>query len=78
MGVDADSRNDEEPEDERHPTDEEQVETEWHLWLFAILVLGGAVLVFFPPTIWPDLGFVFIAIGVVGWILKTVIEKTIR
>lgn len=78
MSVDADSRNDEEHDDESHPTDEEQVETEWHLWLFAILVLGGVALIIFPPTIWPDLGFALIGVAVVGWILKTVIEKTIR
>lgn len=81
MGVDGDSRNDEVRHDdvsagEEHPTEEEQVEREWHFWLLAIVALGGVVLIFFPPDVWPDAGFALVGVAVIGWVLKTVIERS--
>lgn len=75
MGADADSRSDEEYGDESPPTEEEQVETEWHFWLLAILLLGGVTLILFPPDIWPDLGFALVAVAVIGWVLKEITER---
>ena len=77
MGVDADdaTRDERVPDDEEHPTEEEQVEREWHFWLFAIVALGGVVLIFFPPAVWPDAGFALVGVAVVGWVLKTVTER---
>jgi hypothetical protein len=40
---------------------EEQTEREWHFWLFALLLVGGGLLVVFPPGFWPDLGFAIVA-----------------
>lgn len=81
MGVDAGSRDetrDEDgPGDEEHPTEEEQVEREWHFWLFAVLALGGVVLIFFPPYVWPSVGFALVAVAVIGWVLKTITEKAV-
>lgn len=77
MGADADSRDDETRDDESHPTEEEQVEREWHFWLFAILALSGVVLIFFPPNVWPSVGFALVAVAVIGWVLKTVTEKAV-
>lgn len=78
MGVDGDSRDDADGStDEEHPTEEEQVEREWHFWLLSILALGGVVLIFFPPAVWPDAGFALVAVAVLGWILKTVTEKAV-
>ncbi|QKY19189.1 hypothetical protein B4589_001905 [Halolamina sp. CBA1230] len=73
----TDSRNDDEAGDEDHPTDEEQVETEWHFWLLAILLGAGILLIIFPPGILPEIGFALVAAAVAGWILKTVIEKEV-
>lgn len=77
MSVDADSPNGEESDDESHPTEEEQVETEWHFWLFAILVGSGVALILFPPAFWPELGFALLAVAVVGWGLKILLEKAL-
>jgi Flp pilus assembly protein TadB len=81
MGVDADSRDEtrdeDDPGDEEHPTEEEQVEREWHFWLLAILALGGVVLIFFPPDVWPNVGFALVAVAVIGWVLKTATEKAV-
>lgn len=74
---DGEVRDSEVRDDEEHPTEEEQVEREWHFWLFAILALGGVVLIFFPPDLWPDAGFALVAVAVVGWILKTITEKSL-
>jgi len=75
MGPDTDSQNDGEHGEADEPTDEEQVETEWHFWLLAVLVAGGVVLVIFPLEILPGIGFVLIALAVVGWVFKTIIEE---
>lgn len=63
--------------DETHPTDEEQVETEWHFWLLAILLVGGVVVVVIQPGNWLWLGVAFIAIAILGWLLKTVVERSV-
>lgn len=62
-------------DDESHPTDEEQVETEWHFWLIALLVVAGGLLVAFPPAFWPDVGYALVGLAVVAWITKTLIER---
>ncbi len=71
-----DARPDDGRGSESHPTDEEQTESEWHFWLIALLVIAGALLVVFPPGFWPEIGFALIGFAVVGWIAKTVIERT--
>lgn len=73
MSNGPDTEADEPQMDATHPTDEEQTEREWYLWLVALLVVGGAVLVVFP-SFWPELGFVVVAAAVVMWLLKTGIE----
>lgn len=75
MGADTDSQNDD--GDENHPTDEEQVESEWHFWLLAILVASGVILIIFPPDILPIIGFLLIAAAVAGWLLKTILERRV-
>jgi len=57
------------------PSEEEQVETEWHFWLFAILATAGFGLLLFPPGILPEMGYLLIGLAVVGWVAKTVVEK---
>lgn len=53
-------------------TDEEQVEREWHIWLLALLVVGGIGLAVAPGDIVPGLvaglGPLFVILGVVGWL----------
>lgn len=76
MSDDVDTEADEPVMDRTEPTDEEQTEREWHFWLFALLVVAGGLLIAFPPNFWPEIGFVFVAGAVVGWLFKTVIEWT--
>jgi hypothetical protein len=74
MSDDADTEADEPVMDATEPTDEEQTEREWHFWLFALLLVGGGLLVVFPPGFWPDLGFAIVAGAAIGWVFKTVVE----
>lgn len=76
MSDDGDMEADEPVTDRTRPTDEEQTEREWHVWLYALLLVAGLVLVVFPPGFWPEMGFVLVALGAVGWLLKTGIEWT--
>ena len=76
MSVDGHSHDGEEEEDVESPdTEEEKIELEWHFWLAALLVVAGGVLVVFPPSVWPSMGFALIAVAVIGWILKEAIER---
>ena len=75
MSADPNARPDGGTEDEAHPTDEEQTETEWHIWVVALLIVGGGALVIFPPQNWPWVGFVLVGIGALAWVLKTLIER---
>lgn len=63
--------------DEDHPTDEEQVETEWHLWVIATLVVAGLALLAFPPEGWSWIGILLLVLAAVGWVTKTAIERTV-
>lgn len=64
-------------DDESHPTEEEQVESEWHFWLLGALLVGGAFLVIFGPENWPLIGFGLVAVAVLGWLVKTVVERSV-
>ena len=64
-------------DDESHPTDEEQVETEWHFWLLGALLVGGGILVVLGPETWPPVGFGLVGLAVIGWIVKTVVERSV-
>lgn len=64
-------------DDEDHPTDEEQVETEWHLWVIAILVAAGLTLLAFRPADWFWMGILLLLLATVGWVTKTAIERTV-
>lgn len=63
--------------DEPEPSQEEQVETEWHFWLIGALLVGGFVVVIVRPGNWVWLGVLFIAIAVIGWLLKTYLEWSV-
>lgn len=65
------------PDDESHPTDEEQVETEWHFWLLGALLVGGGILVVLGPETWPPVGFGLVGLAVLGWVVKTVVERSV-
>lgn len=60
--------------DRTHPTDEEQTEREWYLWLGAILVVGVGLLVVFP-SLWPELAVVIVVAVAFIWLYKTLIES---
>ena len=55
-------------------TDEEQLTSEWHTWLFGFLVVAGILLFAAPRDILPgllgSLGLLFVALGVIGWVIK--------
>ena len=76
MSVDGHSHDGEEEEEdvESPDTEEEKIELEWHFWLLALLVVAGGVLVLFPPSIWPNMGFALLAVAVIGWVLKEALE----
>ena len=75
MSVDGHSHDGEEEEDVESPdTEEEKIELEWHFWLAALLVVAGGVLVLFPPSVWPNMGFALLAVAVIGWVLKEALE----
>lgn len=65
------------PGDASHPTDEEQVETEWHFWLLGALLVGGGILVVLGPETWPPVGFGLVGLAVLGWVVKTVVERSV-
>jgi len=73
MSVDGHPHDEEEVESP--DTEDEKIELEWHFWLAALLVVAGGVLVLFPPSVWPSMGFALVAAGVIGWILKEAIER---
>lgn len=62
---------------EPEPSQEEQVETEWHLWLIGALLVGGFVVLVVQPGNWIWLGVLFIALAVVGWLVKTYLERSV-
>lgn len=66
-------------DDEEVDSEEEQVEREWHIWVVALLVVGGLGLVVAPEGMVPGLigglGPVFIILGVVGWVTKQAIQR---
>lgn len=76
MSDDGDTEADEPVMDRSEPTDEQQTEREWHLWLFAILVVAGGLLIAFPPDVWPQVGIAVVAAAAAVWLLKTAIEWT--
>lgn len=78
MSEDSRSQTDDGTDAERHPTDEEQVESEWHFWLLAIVLVGGIVLVVVPQADWSGLGFVLVGVAVLGWLAKTLVEGSMR
>lgn len=63
--------------DEPGPSQEQQVETEWHLWLLGALLVGGFVVIVVQPGNWVWLGVLFIALAVVGWLVKTYLERSV-
>lgn len=60
-------------DDEESDSDEEQVEREYHIWLAAFVIIGGAIIMVAPdhqvPEIITGLGPLFLVLGVVGWLL---------
>lgn len=78
MSDDADTETEEPIMDQSEPTDEQQTEQEWHLWLAALVVGAGGLLIAFPPEFWPDIGFALVAVAIFGYLLKTVIERSER
>lgn len=73
MAAGVDSRDDGEHVDETYPPDEEHVGTEWQYWLVAILATAGVGLLLYPSTILSRIGYLLVAVAVVGWITKTLI-----
>lgn len=65
-------------DDESHPTDEEQVETEWHLWVLAFLVIAGIALFLFPPFDWLGFAVLLLGLAAIGWVVKTMTEWSFR
>ena len=60
--------------------DAEDVESEWHTWALAALVVAGLAMVFAPPFLVPELlgslGVFFVLIGVLGWAVAWVIRRS--
>lgn len=60
--------------------DAEEVKSEWHFWIFALLVVAGIALFFAPrfflPELLVSLGAFLVTIGVLGWVIKWAIERS--
>lgn len=60
--------------------DAENVESEWHVWILAAVVVAGIALFFAPrfflPELLGSLGLFLVFIGVLGWAIKWAIERT--
>lgn len=60
-------------------SDAEQAESEWHAWLAGMVLVGGIALILVPDDFVPELllgiGPLFVALGVLGWIIQWSIKK---
>lgn len=60
--------------------DAEDVESEWHVWILAAIVVAGIALFFAPrfflPELLGSLGVFLVVIGLLGWVVKWAIERT--
>lgn len=77
----ADGRAEAETESEAQAAeDAEEVGSEWHVWLLAVLVVAGVVLLFAPrgfvPELLANLGALLVLIGVLGWTIRWVISRS--
>lgn len=75
MSGDRHSRTGETEDVESPDTEAEKMRLEWHFWVLALLIVAGGVLVLFPPSIRPNMGFALLAVAVIGWILKEALER---
>lgn len=68
-----------EPDEGVDESDAEAAESEWHFWLVGILIVLGIVLLVAPEPMVPELllglGPIFLAAGVVGWVIQWVYKK---
>lgn len=73
----AETRTESEAEAEE---DAREVGSEWHVWLIAIVVIAGVVLLFAPPSLVPELltyiGALLVLAGVIGWLVKWAIGRS--
>lgn len=60
--------------------DAEEVGSEWHFWLLAVLVVAGAALLFAPRFFLPELltflGVLLVVAGALGWVVKWAIARS--
>lgn len=60
--------------------DAEDVESEWHVWILALVVVAGVALFFAPRFLLPELlgslGVLLVVIGALGLLVKWAIEWT--
>lgn len=66
--------------EEEAADDAEDVESEWHFWILAAVVVIGIALVFAPRFFLPELvgtlGAFLVLVGAVGWVLKWAIDRS--
>lgn len=65
---------DHESDDVDRETESAAVAREWHVWLAAMIVVGGAALILVPDYLVPELvrglGPLLVLAGLVGWVAQ--------
>lgn len=60
-------------------SEEEQLTSEWHMWVIGILVVVGIVAIAAPSGILPELlgslGPLLIALGLIGWVVQWLLSR---
>lgn len=68
-----------ETDQEDPETEAQAVESEWHVWLAGLIVVGGIALMVAPDWLVPELlaglGPLFLALGIIGWAAQWVYKR---